>query len=73
MRFRIVVSSQEFTLKNTERNQLVVDKIREGIHPGLVTLDTTRGLVSVNLSEAVPFMLFKNKSERAARPDVVVL
>ncbi len=50
MRFRIVISGQELLLEDTERNQLVVDKIQEGIHPGLVTLDTKSGSVSANLS-----------------------
>lgn len=73
MRFRIVISGQELLLEDTERNQLVVDKIQEGIHPGLVTLDTKSGLVSANLSEAAPYALFKSKAERADRSNVVIL
>ncbi|QRQ64978.1 hypothetical protein [Corynebacterium kroppenstedtii] len=73
MRFRIVISGQELLLEDTKRNQLVVDKIQEGIHPGLVTLDTKSGSVSANLSEAVPYVLFKSKAERSTRPNAMIL
>lgn len=57
MKYKLLIAGNEFFLVNSARTQQVIDKIREGQFPGLVTVDSTRGPVSVNLSKPVDFAL----------------
>lgn len=72
MKYKVVISGQEFVLSDTDRNQQAVDKIQKGIHPGLVTLDIAKGEVSANLSEPVPYVLICTVGAEKPRRKVVV-
>lgn len=48
-------SSFSFDLLDTEENREVIRHIKAGEHPGLVTVKTTRGTFSINLSAHVRF------------------
>lgn len=57
MNFKLITAGHEYVLHETTRNNDLIKAIHTGSFPGLTTVDTIRGPVSMNLSENIPFIL----------------
>lgn len=75
MKYVLQYGGEAYSLADEEGSRHLVETIRAGKYPGLVTVEANREIRTFNLSESVEFALFGNEfpsGEKTRRKAVVI-